>query len=153
MAAKLSRSKIQPASGRIMLERNGSEVQTVQFAARLLDRPVDLAFRRSTSKCFWPLMVRRHWHSNISGRAGRCAGFTGAGDWRERFRGRGRRLQVYRNVYYTPPTHAVKTLERQLGPDEYFILGDNSPISVDSRSWRGGETVPRRLFVGRVLNR
>jgi signal peptidase I len=61
-------------------------------------------------------------------------------------------LQVYRDVYYTPPKRPVASLARQLGPDEYFILGDNSPISVDSRSWMGGETVPARLLVGRMLN-
>lgn len=61
------------------------------------------------------------------------------------------RLQVFRDVYYTPPNRPVGSVARRLGPDEYFVLGDNSPISVDSRSWMGGETVPRRLFVGRLL--
>ena len=63
------------------------------------------------------------------------------------------RLQVYRDVYYTPPTHSIPAVVRKLGPDEYFILGDNSPISVDSRSWMGGETVRESQFVGRPLGR
>ena len=61
------------------------------------------------------------------------------------------RLAVYRDVYYTPPTHANGRAVRQLGPEEYFVLGDNSPVSVDSRDWMGGETVAAGLLVGRPL--
>ncbi|HVM62126.1 MAG TPA: signal peptidase I [Verrucomicrobiae bacterium] len=35
----------------------------------------------------------------------------------------------------------------QLGADEYFVLGDNSPRSLDSRFWG---PVPKRSIVGRV---
>lgn len=41
-------------------------------------------------------------------------------------------------------------LTAQLGPDEYFVMGDNRPESSDSRSWG---PVPRQNIVGRALVR
>ncbi len=61
------------------------------------------------------------------------------------------RIQIYRDIYYTPATRASDSKSRQLGPDEYFVLGDNSPISRDSRSWMGGELVRGSSLVGRLL--
>ena len=66
-----------------------------------------------------------------------------------------RELRVYRDVYYTHPV-GVKGrwgLEKpvRLGADEYFVLGDNSPVSEDSRTWPHGPGVPARLLVGKPL--
>ena len=64
-------------------------------------------------------------------------------------------LRVYRDVYYTHPIgpngrwgldHPTKLAE-----DEYFVLGDNSPISADSRTWPEGPAVHAKLFVGKPL--
>ncbi|OHB81732.1 MAG: hypothetical protein A2W31_07100 [Planctomycetes bacterium RBG_16_64_10] len=62
-------------------------------------------------------------------------------------------LTVWRDVYYTQPRWGRWGLERayQLGADEVFVLGDNSPISDDSRSWPYGGGLPLRLVVGRPL--
>lgn len=45
-------------------------------------------------------------------------------------------LTLYRDVYYTrgDERHGI-TEPYRLGSDEYFFLGDNSPVSLDSRSW------------------
>ena len=45
-------------------------------------------------------------------------------------------LTLYRDVYYTrgDGRHGVNE-PYQLSSDEYFFLGDNSPVSLDSRSW------------------
>jgi len=64
-----------------------------------------------------------------------------------------RDLRVYRDVYYTHPV-GVKgrwALEEpfRLGPDEHFVLGDNSPVSEDSRTWPERPAVPRRVLIGK----
>ncbi len=45
-------------------------------------------------------------------------------------------LTLYRDVYYTrgDSRHGI-TEPYRLQADEYFFLGDNSPVSLDSRSW------------------
>jgi len=46
-----------------------------------------------------------------------------------------RALRVARDLYYTARgTHGTSTPE-DLGPDQYFVLGDNSATSRDSREW------------------
>jgi hypothetical protein len=58
-------------------------------------------------------------------------------------------LKLFRDVYYT-----AELSDRGVrGPfvipnDEYFVLGDNSPVSSDSRRWEI-PAVPRRLLVGK----
>ena len=58
-------------------------------------------------------------------------------------------LEVFRDVYYTTgrSKHGV-TESCQVAPDCYFVTGDNSPVSFDSRSW-DDPFVPHRLLVGK----
>ncbi len=58
-------------------------------------------------------------------------------------------LTLYRDVYYTrgDGRHGI-TEPYRLGPDEYFFLGDNSPVSLDSRSW-AGEIVRDNMLIGK----
>ena len=58
-------------------------------------------------------------------------------------------LRMYRDVYYTPGRrkHAVDTT-CEIPTDSYFVHGDNSPVSFDSRSWED-PFVPHRLLVGK----
>lgn len=74
-------------------------------------------------------------------------------------------LRVDRDIFYTRrPGTALRAYAGEpftLGPDEYFVLGDNSAASHDSREWRtiGRHldpdyrlgTVPRREIVGRAF--
>jgi signal peptidase I len=60
-------------------------------------------------------------------------------------------ISVYRDVHYTAreSQHAINTPVK-LGSDEFFFLGDNSPVSLDSRGWRD-PVVARRLIVGKPM--
>jgi signal peptidase I len=66
-----------------------------------------------------------------------------------------RDFRIYRDVYYTSslantPRHPHGLLSTvNLGADDYFVLGDNSPVSNDSRFWVDGPVVKGSMFVGR----
>jgi signal peptidase I len=79
-------------------------------------------------------------------------------------------LAIFRDIYYTSltpysrgPSHATENHPFKLQPDEFFVLGDNSPNSEDARWWptpttaskgqkmpRAG-TVPRDYLMGKAL--
>ncbi len=58
-------------------------------------------------------------------------------------------LKLYRDVYYTSSRarHGVNR-PHQLGDDDFFMLGDNSPLSHDSRRWEEAP-VHRSLLLGK----
>ncbi|MGZ3389122.1 MAG: signal peptidase I [Isosphaeraceae bacterium] len=64
-------------------------------------------------------------------------------------------LKIFRDVYYTSalgsiPRHPHGVNEPYLLKDDvYFVLGDNSPVSNDSRFWSGSPVVPRSMFLGK----
>jgi signal peptidase I len=57
-------------------------------------------------------------------------------------------FRVYRDVHYRSDRGAGGA--HQLAADEYYMLGDNSPISNDSRRW-SVPAVPANLLVGKPL--
>ncbi len=59
-----------------------------------------------------------------------------------------RSIRLGRDLVYTDRGHIGVDSEIQLGPDEYFLLGDNSSQSRDSREW--GPVTDRDL-VGRAV--
>lgn len=58
-------------------------------------------------------------------------------------------LALYRDVYYTPPDD-LRHNAWNVARDEYFVLGDNSQVSVDSRHWQS-PGVARSLLIGKPL--
>jgi signal peptidase I len=65
------------------------------------------------------------------------------------------RLRLSRDVYYTdtlanaPRRPFGVEVPYILGKGEYFVLGDNSPVSNDSRFWAESPVVKRELFIGK----
>jgi len=60
-------------------------------------------------------------------------------------------LRLFRDVYYTAGDGRRGVSEPyRLGADQYFFLGDNSPVSLDSRSWDNPD-VTRAMIIGRPL--
>jgi signal peptidase I len=64
-------------------------------------------------------------------------------------------IRLARDVCYTAPPGVLGrwgvSQPVRLGKDEYFMLGDNSAVSDDSRSWSAGPGVGRAAFYGRPL--
>lgn len=58
-------------------------------------------------------------------------------------------INLFRDVYYTDTRgrHAVSR-PYELNADEFFVLGDNSPVSHDSRRW-DNPVVNRSLLIGK----
>lgn len=61
------------------------------------------------------------------------------------------RLRVYRDVYYTEPPFAGSRGASSYAPgaDEYFVLGDNCPVSDDSRTWSNNRFISLNSLLGK----
>ena len=64
-------------------------------------------------------------------------------------------MRIYRDIYYTgslaagPRRPFGVDAPYLLGADEYFVLGDNSPVSNDSRFWERSPVVRGDRFLGK----
>jgi len=61
------------------------------------------------------------------------------------------RMQLYRDIYWAGPLHSSEKwkLEGHLQPNEYFLVGDNVPVSEDCRDW--GRGIKNQTILGKVL--
>jgi hypothetical protein len=61
-------------------------------------------------------------------------------------------LQLYRDIYYLDPAGLGSDWRGDSAPaflGNFLLLGDNPPISIDSRHWPAGG-VPRSQILGRI---
>ncbi|MEN6405590.1 MAG: S26 family signal peptidase [Thermoguttaceae bacterium] len=58
-----------------------------------------------------------------------------------------REVRVYRDVFYT----AMGRGATRLPADHFYVLGDNSPESVDSRVWGENGAVDAKFLTGKIL--
>ena len=61
------------------------------------------------------------------------------------------RMQLYRDIYWTGLSHTGQKWQAKsrLHPNEYFLVGDNVPVSQDCRHW--GIGIMREAILGKVL--
>jgi signal peptidase I len=61
-------------------------------------------------------------------------------------------LKLFRDVYYTDDSgRRAVDAPAHLTADEYFVLGDNSPVSKDSRGWTESTALTNDMFLGKPL--
>lgn len=140
-------------AGTARLLRNGDVLQTASLPCRAYARGVRLAFavcdrqavlaideRVVLEQAYEPAAGPRHPAPRplAVGAAGLCVHVT--------------RLQVFRDVYYLDPagTGRAWSAAEELGPDEFFLVGDNVAVSRDSRHWSAGGLGASSLL-GRVV--
>jgi Signal peptidase, peptidase S26 len=59
-------------------------------------------------------------------------------------------IKIHRDIYYLAPQRIDQASSEPLDDGAYFVLGDNSPLSRDSRQW-SEPGVRREQIIGKVL--
>jgi signal peptidase I len=143
------RVELNTASGQLRLLHDGRPVQHADVGPRLLDRPTRVEFAvadRRVQLAFAGRTLVEYEYQPATSPGDRTAPrlAIGARDSQARVGN----IQVLRDVHYLPG----EASQYRLGNQEYLVLGDNSPHSVDSRSWSPGG-VHASALLGPVLSR
>jgi hypothetical protein len=140
------------AAGQVIARRNNREL--VRGSTPAIANEVRLAWGVCDRQLFFVLneqVMLRHELEVVSKAAEPSSSplalaVSGTGDCRLRD------LQVFRDVFYLDAQgRSGQWQSSPLGVDEYGLLGDNPPLSVDSRQW--GRGVPFSTLLGKVFPR
>lgn len=139
---------------RLIDVRTGRAMRTGRITSSMLGRPVCVEFS----------MMDRQLLVAIAGELPfEPWSYSGSGDrgptpWRPvRFGAQGCEVEVgslklFRDVYYTDDTgRRAIDAPVHLRSNEYFVLGDNSPVSKDSRSWSERAILTSEMLLGKPL--
>lgn len=138
------------ASGRLELLHNGRAARRVAVDRKLLQEPTQLEFivadRRVQLAVAGQTLVQYDYEpASCPPRFAAQMPAIGA----QNARVRARHLRVFRDIYYTA---AGGSAQYRLGNREYFLLGDNSPHSLDSRVWSTQGGVTEGLLLGPAIS-
>lgn len=145
---------LRPAEGRAELWRQGTKVSTAALAADALAAPCRLEAGLVDEQVWLSIAGRVVLQAPYDPTPPRTAPArplaVGAEGGVVELWG----LRVWRDVHYLEPAavggRMGRGLPARLGDEEFFVLGDNSPISLDSRVLPGGG-LARKLIVGKPL--
>ena len=135
-------------NGRELLQEDGQlspKMNNLDVVVSLIDRQFLLAFNNKTVLC---LLINDPDSKSESTSRPFAIGTLGLGVTLAD-------LRIFRDVYYIQPigwlNQAAFNKPVLLGEEEYFVLGDNSPIAEDSRTWPEHAQVIDNLFIGKPL--
>ena len=111
---------------------------------RLLVRRTHAPQRWDTAVLRSPSDARRLLVKRVVGLPGEEIQLRGGRVWVDGERAPTGNSSPARGVYYGAPGNPTW----RLGRDEWLVLGDNQPASVDSRNWDAPPGLPGRLIVG-----
>ena len=61
------------------------------------------------------------------------------------------RIRIWRDLYYMSDQDRRSSNPTTVAEDGYYVLGDNLPISIDSRHWKS-PTLPKANVIGKVIS-
>ena len=150
---------IMSSAGKITLLQSASEVSTDLETVGTADYPGSLSDILVEFAIFDGRIVLAIDGRVIMSEQQKTASFAGVSSSRPiRFAGAGaavriENIRIWRDIYFLDPQDANHpwSMARSLGPDEYFALGDNPSVSVDSRQRHEACPLSRKLLLGKAL--
>ena len=135
-----------------ILRRSGLELARCRFDPRILRQGATIEFALCDGQALLAIGGERVFEQVYEAPRGELASVTRpAGIGVAGMAAQVSELRVLRDVHYLDPLGLGRawSAEGPLGSDEYFVLGDNGPVSRDSRFWKPG-SVTSKTLLGKV---